>query len=39
VEGRLVAASAEELVLEREHDQTGRLMTHFPNIGFETRAA
>jgi glutathione S-transferase len=35
VSGRLVAASAEEIVLERHDDQAGRLMTHFPNIGFQ----
>jgi glutathione S-transferase len=35
VSGRLVAASAEEIILEREDDKTGQVMTHFPNIGFE----
>ncbi len=39
VTGRLVAASAEELVLERDDPDAGRLMTHFPNIGFDVTAA
>lgn len=39
VAGRLVAASSEEIVLERETPETGRLMTHFPNIGFHITPA
>lgn len=39
VRGRLVAASAEEIVIERHDDQAGLLMTHFPNIGFEVLAS
>ena len=35
VHGRLVAANSEELVLERETPETGRVFTHFPNAGFE----
>jgi len=34
VAGTLVAASSEELVLEREAPEVSRVMTHFPNIGF-----
>ncbi len=39
VSGTLVAASSTELVLERETPETGRLMTHFPNIGFQISRA
>jgi glutathione S-transferase len=39
VSGQLIAASAEEVVIERQDDQAGRIMTHFPNIGFELSAA
>ncbi len=35
VAGRLIAASAEEIVLERDDPEAGRLITHFPNIGFD----
>jgi glutathione S-transferase len=35
VRGRLLAASDLELIVERDHEQTGRVFTHFPNIGFE----
>jgi glutathione S-transferase len=35
VEGRLVACSAHETVLERETPDTGRVFTHFPGAGFE----
>ena len=35
VAGRLIAASAEEVVIERDDPDVGRLMTHFPNIGFD----
>ena len=38
VTGRLIAASAEEIVIERQDDQADRIMTHFPNIGFELAA-
>lgn len=37
--GKLVAASAEEIVLERQDEQAGRVMTHFPTIGFELKPA
>jgi glutathione S-transferase len=39
VAGRLIAASAEEIVLERDDPDAGRLMTHFPNIGFDIKPA
>lgn len=39
VAGRLVAASATELVLARSDERAGELMTHFPNIGFQISAA
>ena len=39
VAGKLVAASAEEIVLERDDPEVGQLMTHFPNIGFDIAAA
>lgn len=39
VSGRLVVASGEEIVLGREDDQVGRVMTHFPNVGFELSGA
>lgn len=35
VSGKLVALSAEEIVIERVDDQIGNVMTHFPTIGFE----
>ena len=35
VTGTLVAASAMEIILERETPETGRVMTHFPSIGFQ----
>ncbi len=35
VTGKLVALSAEEIVIERVDDQIGNVMTHFPTIGFE----
>ncbi len=35
VAGTLIAASHLELVLERETPEAKRLMTHFPNIGFQ----
>ncbi len=38
VAGRLIAASAEEIVLERDDPEVGRVMTHFPNIGFDISA-
>ena len=36
--GILVAASADEIVIERADDQAGRIMTHFPNAGFQISA-
>ena len=39
VAGTLVAASSTELVLERETPEASRLMTHFPNIGFQISRA
>ncbi len=39
VSGTLVAGSSTELVLERETPETKRLMTHFPNIGFQISRA
>lgn len=35
VRGRLVAANSDELVIERETPETGRIFTHFPTAGFE----
>jgi glutathione S-transferase len=35
VEGRLVARSDDEIVLERQTPETGRVLTHFPSAGFE----
>jgi glutathione S-transferase len=35
VEGRLVACASEEVVLVRETQETGMVMTHFPVVGFE----
>lgn len=39
VTGKLVAMSYEEVVLERETPETGRVFTHFPQSGFEVAAA
>jgi glutathione S-transferase len=39
VSGTLVAASASEIVVERDTPETGAVMTHFPNIGFEIAPA
>jgi len=39
VGGTLAAASASEIVLERNTPETGAVMTHFPNIGFEIAPA
>lgn len=39
VTGRLLAATAAELVLERDDPAAGRLLTHFPTIGFAVAAA
>jgi len=39
VEGKLVACSSEEIVLEREAPEVGRVMTHFPAPGFEIARA
>ena len=35
VAGTLIAASSMELVLERKAPEVNRVMTHFPNIGFD----
>jgi hypothetical protein len=35
VAGTLVAASDMEIVIEREAPEVARVMTHFPNIGFQ----
>ena len=37
--GRLKAATAAELVLERDDPEAGRLLTHFPNLGFTVKPA
>ena len=39
VRGTLVAADAEELVIEREDAQVGRVHLHFPRVGFDVLAA
>ncbi len=39
VAGQLVACRRDEVVIERQDEQAGRLMVHFPNIGFEVTAA
>jgi glutathione S-transferase len=39
VRGRLVAWSPEEIVIEREAAETGRVMAHFPSPGFEVSPA
>lgn len=39
VTGTLAAVSSSEIVLERETPETGPLMTHFPNIGFQITPA
>lgn len=39
VEGVLRACSRDEIVLERETPETGRVMTHFPSPGFEIEKA
>ena len=39
VTGTLVAASAMEVVVERETAETGTVMTHFPSIGFQISRA
>ena len=38
VTGRLVACSAQEIVLEREAPEVGHVMTHFPSAGFQIAA-
>ncbi len=35
VSGHLVAIGPDEVVIEREAPETGRVMTHFPHAGFE----
>ena len=39
VAGRLVSFQANEIVIAREDETAGSLMVHFPNIGFEVKAA
>ena len=39
VAGKLVAYRLDEAVIERQDNQAGRLMVHFPNIGFEVKTA
>jgi len=39
VAGTLAAWSAEEVVIERETDETGRVLVHFPSPGFEVSSA
>ncbi len=39
VSGALVACSADEVIVEREAPEVGRVMTHFPRAGFEVAAA
>jgi len=39
VAGILVAASAEEIVIERQDEQVGSVMTHFPTVEFQISAA
>lgn len=34
VEGRLAALGPDEIVIEREHEETGRVLNHFPRVGF-----
>ena len=39
VAGQLVSWTGTEVVIERQDDLAGRVMVHFPNIGFEVAAA
>lgn len=39
VEGRLVTLTRREVALEREHPQAGRVVVHFPRIGYRVTAA
>ncbi len=39
VAGKLIAYRKDEIVIERNDDEAGRLMVHFPNIGFEVAPA
>lgn len=39
VRGRLAAWSPNEVVIERETDETGAVMVHFPSAGFQVTAA
>ena len=39
VEGRLVAANAERIVIERRDDRLGRLHVHFPRVGYHAGEA
>ena len=38
VAGRLVGLSREEVAIERHDDRAGRVVVHFPRIGFQIRA-
>ena len=39
VAGRLAGWDAQEVVIERDSDETGTVMVHFPSAGFEVAAA
>jgi glutathione S-transferase len=39
VGGRLLSWNRNEIVIQREDEQAGSIMVHFPNIGFEVAAA
>ncbi len=39
VRGRLVAWSADEVVIARDTDETGPVMVHFPSAGFEVQVS
>jgi hypothetical protein len=39
IDGRLVAASAERIVIERDGGELGRLNLHFPRVGYILAAA
>jgi hypothetical protein len=37
VAGRLVGLSGDEVAVEREDERAGRVVVHFPRIGFQVR--
>lgn len=39
VVGRVVASSVYEIAIEREDEQLGKIVNHFPKIGFRISAA